>query len=51
MQPVPRIANSARVNFLAGLITIEDSMLALIDLPNLLAVPIDLDTPAEAAAE
>ncbi len=51
VQPVPRIANSARVNFLAGLITIEDAMLALIDLPNLLAVPIDFEAPAEAAVQ
>ena len=41
VQPVPRITNSARINFLAGLITIESVMLALIDLPNLLAVQID----------
>jgi purine-binding chemotaxis protein CheW len=50
VQPVPRIANSARVNFLAGLITIEDVMLALIDLPNLLAVPIEFEEPASAKA-
>ncbi len=37
VQPVPRIANGSRVNFLAGLITIEGAMIALIDLPNLLS--------------
>jgi purine-binding chemotaxis protein CheW len=37
MQPVPRIAHANRVNFLSGLVTIEGSMIALIDLPNLLS--------------
>jgi len=41
VQPVPRIANGSRVNFLAGLITIEGAMIALIDLPNLLTVQIE----------
>jgi len=42
VQPVPRIANCARVNFLAGLITIDSTMLALVDLPNLLSVQIEV---------
>jgi len=37
IQPVPQIAKSARVTFLAGLVTIENYMIALIDLPHLLA--------------
>jgi len=37
VQPVPRIAVDSRVNFLAGLITIEGDMIAVIDLPNLLS--------------
>jgi purine-binding chemotaxis protein CheW len=41
VQPVPRIANGARVNFLAGLVTIESGMIALIDLPNLLSVEVE----------
>ncbi|MGA2893218.1 MAG: chemotaxis protein CheW [Xanthobacteraceae bacterium] len=41
LQPVPRIANSVRVSFLSGLITIEGVMLALVDLPNLLSVQIE----------
>jgi purine-binding chemotaxis protein CheW len=41
VQPVPRIANSSRLNFLSGLVTIESGMIALIDLPNLLSVQID----------
>ncbi len=39
IQPVPQIAKSARVTFLAGLVTLEDFMIALIDLSNLLAPP------------
>ena len=45
VQPVPRIANGSRVNFLAGLITIEGAMIALIDLPNLLTMQIDSEEP------
>ena len=37
IQPVPRIANTTRINFLSGLVTIESGMIALIDLPNLLS--------------
>ena len=43
VQPVPRIANSSRVSFLSGLVTIESGMIALIDLPNLLSVSVDGD--------
>ena len=44
VQPVPRIANSSRISFLSGLVTIESGMIALIDLPNLLSVSIDEET-------
>jgi purine-binding chemotaxis protein CheW len=37
MQPVPGVARSSRARFLSGLITIENVMIALIDLPALLA--------------
>lgn len=37
IKPVPRIAQSQRGRFLSGLVTHEDAMIALIDLPNLLA--------------
>jgi purine-binding chemotaxis protein CheW len=37
IQPVPRIARGSRVDFLSGLVTIDDTMIALINLPNLLA--------------
>jgi purine-binding chemotaxis protein CheW len=41
IQAVPKIANGARTSFLSGLVTIDGAMIALIDLPNLLAVPTD----------
>jgi purine-binding chemotaxis protein CheW len=37
IQPVPRIVQSTRVEFLSGLVTIEGAMIALIDLQNLLS--------------
>jgi purine-binding chemotaxis protein CheW len=46
VQPVPRITKSARVNFLSGLITIDGVMLALVDLPNLLALNAEDDGQA-----
>ena len=49
VQPVPRIANSSRVGFLSGLVTIESGMIALIDLPNLLSVQVDDGDAAMAA--
>ena len=38
VQPVPRIAQASRVDFLSGLVTVDGAMIALIDLNNLLAV-------------
>ena len=37
IQPVPQLVRSARVTFLAGLVTVENFMIALIDLANLLS--------------
>jgi purine-binding chemotaxis protein CheW len=37
VQPVPQIARSSRVYFLSGLVTVDGTMIALVDLPNLLA--------------
>jgi purine-binding chemotaxis protein CheW len=37
IKPVPRIAQAQKQKFLSGLVTHEDAMIALIDLPNLLA--------------
>jgi len=46
MQPVPKVAQASRSDFLSGLVTIENLMLALIDLPNLLTVWADEETAA-----
>jgi purine-binding chemotaxis protein CheW len=43
IQPVPRIAQASRIDFLSGLVTIDGDMLALIDLPHLLSLPADDD--------
>lgn len=40
IKPVPRVAQAQRLNFLSGLVTTEDAMIALIDLPNLLSMPV-----------
>ena len=50
IQPVPRIAQASRVEFLSGLATVEGAMIALIDLPNLLSVHIELDAAEGKAA-
>jgi purine-binding chemotaxis protein CheW len=38
VQPVPRVAQATRIDFLSGLVTIESGMIALIDLPHLLSI-------------
>jgi purine-binding chemotaxis protein CheW len=43
VQAVPQIARSSRVDFLSGLVTIDGTMIALVDLPNLLAERPDED--------
>ena len=50
IQAVPRVAQSTRIDFLAGLVTIEGAMIALIDLPNLLAIQAE-ESASLAAAE
>ena len=40
IQPVPRIARGARVDFLSGLVTVDQAMIALIDLSNLLSLSV-----------
>jgi purine-binding chemotaxis protein CheW len=41
IQPVPRISNSSRIDFLSGLVTVDGALIALIDLQNLLSLPGD----------
>jgi purine-binding chemotaxis protein CheW len=50
VQPVPQIARSSRIDFLSGLVTIDGTMIALVDLPNLLAERPGEDDAAAAAA-
>lgn len=38
IKPVPKVAQSQRSNFLSGLLTTNEAMIALIDLPNLLSL-------------
>ncbi len=49
VQPVPQIARSSRIDFLSGLVTIDGTMIALVDLPNLLAEK-TIEVDADAAA-
>jgi purine-binding chemotaxis protein CheW len=56
VQPVPQIARSSRVDFLSGLVTIDGTMIALVDLPNLLSAQIgdpdhSMDEPKFGVAE
>lgn len=39
VQPIPRVAQNRRIDFLGGLVTTENGMIALIDLPNFFALP------------
>jgi purine-binding chemotaxis protein CheW len=41
IKPVPKVAQSQRVNFLSGLVTSDDAMIALIDLSRLLSEAIN----------
>jgi purine-binding chemotaxis protein CheW len=47
IQAVPHIAQTARADFLSGLVTLDSAMIALIDLPNLLSLsPVSDGVPA-----
>jgi purine-binding chemotaxis protein CheW len=41
IKPVPRVAQAQRLNFLSGLVTTDDAMIALIDLSHLLSTQDD----------
>jgi len=49
IQPVPRIAEASRIDFLSGLVTVDGTMIALIDLPNLLSLPVTHNDDAASA--
>lgn len=44
IQPVPRVVQGTRLNFLSGLVTVEGTLIALIDLINLLVSSVDDET-------
>ena len=46
IRPVPRAAQDVTIDFLSGLVSIDGTMIALIDLPNLLSAEIDSAMPA-----
>ena len=48
IQPVPQVSRGARTDFLSGLVTIEATMIALINLNNLLVEKTELETVAAA---
>jgi purine-binding chemotaxis protein CheW len=50
LQPVPRIAQASRINFLSGLATIDSAMIALIDIKNLLSFTTEENERAQSAA-
>jgi purine-binding chemotaxis protein CheW len=39
IKPVPKVAQTARLDFLSGIVTIDEALIALIELPNLLTQP------------
>jgi purine-binding chemotaxis protein CheW len=43
IQPVPQVTLAPRIDFLSGLVTVDNAMIALIDLPNLLPLPLPLE--------
>jgi purine-binding chemotaxis protein CheW len=50
VQPVPRTASNAEIEFLSGLVTVENAMIALIDLGNLFTSKLDTSEAASMVA-
>jgi purine-binding chemotaxis protein CheW len=46
VQPVPQVSRGSQANFLSGLVTIDTTMIALINLKNLLSERIDVEAAA-----
>lgn len=49
IQPVPQMDNACEAEFLSGLVTVDDALLALIDLNNLLSTDDGIEQPRAAA--
>ena len=50
VQPVPRVTEASRTDFLPGLVTVDGAMIALIDISNLLSLSIGEGADLAAAA-
>ena len=48
IKSVPKVAQSARLDFLSGIVTVENSMIALIELSNLISQPVTAEAKAAA---
>jgi len=48
IKSVPKVAQSARLDFLSGIVTVESSMIALIELSNLISQPVAAEAKAAA---
>jgi purine-binding chemotaxis protein CheW len=48
IQPVPKVSHDARTGFLSGLVAVEKTMIALIDLKSLLSSQIAIHSPTPA---
>jgi purine-binding chemotaxis protein CheW len=48
IQPVPKVSHDARTGFLSGLVAVEKTMIALIDLKSLLSSQIAVHSPTPA---
>ena len=50
IQPIPKVSHDARTGFLSGLVAVEKTMIALIDLKSLLTSQMQTRSPTPAAA-
>jgi purine-binding chemotaxis protein CheW len=50
IQPVPKVSHDARTGFLSGLVAIEKTMIALIDLKSLLALQVPAQSPTQTSS-
>ena len=48
IQPVPQVSRNSRASFLTGLVTVDDAMIALINLEHLLSEQSEMDALAPA---
>ena len=51
IQPVPKVSQDARTGFLSGLVAIDKTMIALIDLKAVITAPVPVQAQAQAQAQ